>query len=136
VTCAAVSLVRNPAGEVLCVWNQRYHGWTLPGGKLEHGESSESAQARELLEETGMRTVNSRRVYTRTHRTPTLPDHRIPSETVEVHVYIVQAEGDQREDDEPWEVEPGCPVAWLAQSVLLALSPFNAFYEGMFASLR
>lgn len=132
---AAVSLVRNSTGEVLCVWNQRYHGWTLPGGKLEEGESSESAQVRELLEETGMRTLSSKRVYSSTHRTPTRPDPRVESEVVEVHVYVVEAEGDPREEDTEWEVEPGCPVAWLQRSVLLAVSPFSAFYEGMFASV-
>src|SRR5208337_2707287 len=47
---AAVSYVERSDGRILCVWNSRYGGWTLPGGKVEEGETVEAAQARELYD--------------------------------------------------------------------------------------
>jgi 8-oxo-dGTP diphosphatase len=42
-------------GRVLLVHRPRYDDWTLPKGKLDHGESYEEAALREVEEETGMR---------------------------------------------------------------------------------
>ena len=43
-------------GTELCVVHRpRYGDWTLPKGKLDHGETFEEAAAREVLEETGLR---------------------------------------------------------------------------------
>ena len=39
---AAVSYVERSDGRILCVWNSRYGGWTLPGGKVEEGETVEA----------------------------------------------------------------------------------------------
>jgi len=36
---AAVSYVEREDGRILCVWNSRYGGWALPGGKVEEGET-------------------------------------------------------------------------------------------------
>ncbi|MDZ4825722.1 MAG: NUDIX hydrolase [Actinomycetota bacterium] len=46
-----------PAGEVelLAIHRDRYDDWSLPKGKLEPGESSETAARREVEEETGWR---------------------------------------------------------------------------------
>ena len=41
--------------EVLVVHRPKYDDWTLPKGKLDPGESHETAAAREVWEETGMR---------------------------------------------------------------------------------
>ncbi len=52
---ASVGLVRN--GRVLLIQRARapYAGlWTLPGGRVEPGETSEEAAARELMEELGI----------------------------------------------------------------------------------
>jgi 8-oxo-dGTP diphosphatase len=47
---------RTAAGEteVLVVHRPRYDDWSLPKGKLEHGESFEDAAVREVEEETGI----------------------------------------------------------------------------------
>jgi 8-oxo-dGTP diphosphatase len=52
-------IVRNAGGAVLLV-QRRFppHGWALPGGFVELGETLETAVVREVLEETGLRIEN------------------------------------------------------------------------------
>lgn len=124
---AAVSYVERPDGRILCVWNSRYGGWTLPGGKVEEGETVEAAQERELYEETGLRTAGATLIYT--------------SETC-----IKDAPGDRGrlvcvfrvETTDSWfkQMEPDHPVAWFTREQFLKWSPFAEFYVGMFRGGR
>jgi ADP-ribose pyrophosphatase YjhB (NUDIX family) len=44
------AIIRNDQGEVLLV-KEKGSGWSLPGGGMDHGETPETALARELYEE-------------------------------------------------------------------------------------
>jgi ADP-ribose pyrophosphatase YjhB (NUDIX family) len=54
--------VVNSIGEVLLVEHTYMHGWHLPGGGVERGESAEAAMARELVEEAGVKVIGRPRL--------------------------------------------------------------------------
>lgn len=116
---AAVSLVRR-GGKYLAVWSQSLKGWTLPGGKIEPGETLFGANARELREETGLEVLRQKLVY----QAPSSLDA-----AVQVSVMEVLAAG------EPREAEKGSPVTWLTEQELVGQSPYREFYARMFLTL-
>lgn len=126
---AAVSLVEQtgPPGfekKLLCVWNRRYAGWSLPGGMVEDGETAAEAQARELREETGMRTVEATVVYEGEHGLPPKPGRASRVVIFRVRGYGVAIER-----------EKGCPIIWMTREKFLELSPFAEFYKKAFAAI-
>lgn len=70
------------------------HGWALPGGFVDYGESLEQAAAREALEETGLVVKNLRqfRAYSAPNRDPRF-------HTVSM-VFIADAEGEPQGGDD------------------------------------
>lgn len=119
---AAVSIVVR--GEtLLCVWNRRSNGWSLPGGMVEDGETPEDAQERELLEETGLHTRDRQLLYEGPHGVGYKPGRA----SVVVVYLVTPLPG------EPVAREPGCPVAWLTPARFLEQSPFGPFYCHLFA---
>lgn len=48
------ALIQNEEGNVLLVHNTDGGGWSLPGGKVEYGETLVEALNREVREETGL----------------------------------------------------------------------------------
>lgn len=115
---SAVSWVETN-GLVLCVWNKRFHGWAMPGGMVEEGETLEQAQARELLEETGLGTHSAVLVYRAELQLPPPKQDRSSN----VHFFKVSAYGVPRAE------EPDCPIAWLTWDALCSASPFREFYR-------
>ncbi len=128
---AAVSLVEASDGRVLCVWNRRYDGWSLPGGLVEEGETPEQAQARELEEETGLVTKSADPVFTGEHGIKAKEGAARPGRASFVHVFRVLSV----KEGVPRMTEKGCPVTWLTREEFLERSPFREFYERVFTEV-
>jgi 8-oxo-dGTP pyrophosphatase MutT (NUDIX family) len=121
---AAVCLIERD-GRVLTVFNRRYKGWTLPGGRVEDGETPWVAAVRELSEETGLLAIDGKEVYS--FALAPVPPHNDRASFV--HVFKVDAPG------EPIGGEQGCPVCWRTREDFLHRCPFAIFYRAMFANL-
>ena len=83
------------AGKIVLVERRNPpHGWALPGGFVDYGESLEQAAAREALEETGLVVKNLRqfRAYSAPNRDPRF-------HTVSM-VFIADAEGEPQGGDD------------------------------------
>jgi 8-oxo-dGTP diphosphatase len=74
------------------------HGWALPGGFVDYGETLEEAAAREAKEETGLevRLVRQFHSYSDPHRDPR--QHTIST------VFVAEASGDASAGDDAAEV--------------------------------
>ena len=90
-----VDIIIRIAGKIVLVERRNPpHGWALPGGFVDYGESLEQAAAREALEETGLTIKNLRqfRAYSAPDRDP-----RFHSVSM---VFIADAEGDPQGGDD------------------------------------
>ena len=135
---AAVSLIEEPTGRMLAVWNCRYSGWTLPGGKVEDGEALAEALHRELIEETGLFPVRSEHVYDAPHILAVAPDR-----ARHVHIFRVDklkvAHNPLSLPFSPYvgmmlEAEsPANAFAWFTRDEFLRFCPFDSFYRRAFA---
>jgi 8-oxo-dGTP diphosphatase len=125
---AAVAYLEREDGRLLCVWNRRYGGWSLPGGLVEDGESVPQALARELREETGLVLESHDSIYSGEHNIKAQEKERAGRASF-VHIYRVTATGSAQER------EAGCPVTWLTREEFLKWSPFAEFYKRVFAEV-
>ena len=75
------------------------HGWALPGGFVDYGESYEQAALREAVEETGLEVKNLKQFHTYSE-----PD-RDPRFHTASTVYIGQATGKPQAGDDAKEAE-------------------------------
>src|SRR5262245_25594521 len=89
------AVVMNDRGEVLLI-NRRNPplGWALPGGFVDAGETLETAVARELIEETGLRARRVRQFHT--YSDPA----RDPRHHTVTTVFRVEAEGEPAAGDD------------------------------------
>jgi 8-oxo-dGTP pyrophosphatase MutT (NUDIX family) len=76
---AAGGLVVNPQMEILFILRKRY--WDLPKGKIDEGESVNSAAVREVMEETGLQEVDIVFPLPTTYHTYRLKKRRILKKT-------------------------------------------------------
>ena len=90
-----VDIIIRIAGKIVLVERRNPpHGWALPGGFVDYGESLEQAAAREALEETGLMLKNLRQF-----RAYSAPDRDPRFHTVSM-VFIADAEGDPQGGDD------------------------------------
>ena len=75
------------------------HGWALPGGFVDYGESYETAALREALEETGLQVSNLRQFHTYSE------PGRDPRQHTASTVFIAQAQGLPQAGDDAGRAE-------------------------------
>jgi 8-oxo-dGTP diphosphatase len=92
------AVVQNSRGEVLLVMRRNPpHGWALPGGFVEVGETLETAVARELAEETGLEATSVRQFHTYSDPARDPRHHTVST------VFRVEAEGKPTPGDDAIE---------------------------------
>jgi 8-oxo-dGTP diphosphatase len=78
---------KSPRGIVLIARKNPPHGWAIPGGFVDYGESLETAAVREALEETSLHVTLSRQFHTYSDPSRDTRHHTITT------VYIASAHG-------------------------------------------
>jgi 8-oxo-dGTP diphosphatase len=88
-------IIELPAGEIVLIErNNPPHGWALPGGFVDYGESIESAAVREAKEETSLDVVLTEQFYTYSDPTRDARHHTVST------VFIATAQGVPRGADD------------------------------------
>ena len=87
-------IIESKSGIVLIERKNPPHGWALPGGFVDYGESLEQAAMREALEETGLEVE----LYSQLH-TYSDPD-RDPRQHTITTVFLARAEGEPQAGDD------------------------------------
>jgi len=104
----AVAVIVNQQGDILISQRHRIAAqgelWEFPGGKVEPGESVEDALQRELSEELGIRSSQTRPLIRLPYR---YPEHKVFLDVWRVDTYEGEASGCE-----------GQPIRWVAQDAL------------------
>lgn len=116
----AVDLIIEVEGDRIVLIRRRNppHGWALPGGFVEYGESLEAAAVREAKEETGLDIELIGQLHTYSEPTRDPRGHTVST------VFIARARGTPRAGDDAGDVrtvrpmEPASPLAFDHEKVL------------------
>lgn len=114
----SVSIVAARDGKVLVVSSRRWGGFSLPGGKIDPGESPEEAAKREFLEETGCE-VSDLVLLEAVEHAPTAKD---PDPTRWLCYCFRGSVGDQ----EPQQNEEGTIPRWTTPEEIRSASLYRA----------
>jgi 8-oxo-dGTP diphosphatase len=88
-------IIELPAGEIVLIERKNPpHGWALPGGFVDYGESIESAAVREAKEETSLDVALTEQFYTYSDPTRDARHHTVST------VFIATAQGLPRGADD------------------------------------
>lgn len=110
----AVDLIIEVEGDRIVLIRRRNppHGWALPGGFVEYGESLEAAAVREAKEETGLDIELIRQLHTYSDPSRDPRGHTVST------VFIASAQGTPQAGDDAGDVrtvratEPPAPLAF------------------------
>jgi len=86
-TLGVRGLVTNAAGEVLLIEHTYVHGWFMPGGGVERGETCEQAVHRELVEEAGILSTGRPRLLSLHSNEPRFPGDHVLVYHVETYTH-------------------------------------------------
>jgi 8-oxo-dGTP diphosphatase len=118
-------IAHDSRGRILLVKRGKPPGqgrWSMPGGRVEQGESDERAVERELLEETGLRVIVGHLIGSVVHPAPV--------GVFDIHDYSCQAIGGTlRAGDD------AADVAWVDAETFATLDRLNLLTEGLAAIL-
>ena len=115
-TLGVRGLVIDAEGRVLLIEHTYIHGWHMPGGGVERGETAEQALARELVEEAGVKLTGTPRLVSLHNNDRNFPgDH--------VLLYLCKA----------WEP---CPATSRGEIHQVGWFSLDALPEGTTASTR
>jgi ADP-ribose pyrophosphatase YjhB (NUDIX family) len=94
-----VDIIIEIAGKIVLIKRKNPpHGWALPGGFLDYGESAENAARREAKEETGLDVVNLKQFHTYSD-----PNRDPRHHTMSV-VFVAQGSGQPEASDDAAEI--------------------------------
>lgn len=111
-----VLIFRETDGKILSVSRKDDpNSFTLPGGRVNEGETEEAAAKRELKEETGLNATNLESIY----------------ESIDGDHLSITFEGDIDGSISP---EESNSVKWSTPTEL-AYGPFGSYYQGLFSSI-
>lgn len=121
---AAGGVVENRDGQILAIYRRKV--WDLPKGKLDPGETFEQAAVREVLEETGLKSVKMNDLITSTYHT--FRTRRMSQRALKLTKWYKMETKHMKLD---WEVEEDIEDAqWMAPEALL-----NGKYQ-VYGSIR
>jgi ADP-ribose pyrophosphatase YjhB (NUDIX family) len=118
---SVAAIVFDGHSRILCVWNDRYLGWTLPGGLMEPTDASRGeALQREVREETGLIVVEAHLVAERRHDKK--PDNNPRARSSRLSLFRARVQGAVK------AMEDNRPVMWMPVEQYLKVAPFADLY--------